>query len=88
MVYLGLLFLVQLPTGARCAGALFGATVAGAVVETLLIVKLPAPAVLAGLVLGPGLVMMMRCRLSAALALAISAGAAFLLAILRDYLRG
>lgn len=87
-VYLGLLFLVEVPTGARVAGALLSAAVAGAAVQMLLLAKLPGTVAAAGLVIGPALVMAVRCRLGFLESLGISGVAAILLAILREILRG
>lgn len=87
VVYLALLFLMELPNGARIAGALFGATAAGAAVEMLLLARVPPSAALAGLVLAPALMFQLRCRTGWLAALMGSAGGAFLLAIVQDYLR-
>lgn len=87
VVYLALLFLVELPSGARFAGALLGAAAAGAAVEVLTLARVPPAAVLAGLVLAPAAMFQLRCRAGWLAALGASATGAFLLAILQDYLR-
>lgn len=85
--YLGLLFLVELPTGARTAGALLSAVVAGGTVQTLLLAKLSPRVAAVGLILAPALVISARCRLGLAHSVGLSGIATLLLAILRDFLR-
>lgn len=87
VVYLALLFLMELPNGARFAGALLGAAAAGAAVEVLSLARVPPPAILAGLVLAPAVMFQLRCRTGWLAALGASATGAFLLALLQDYLR-
>lgn len=87
VVYFALLFLVDLPHGARLAGALYAAAISGAVVELMIWARASAGAVLVGLVLGPAAVLQLRCRMGWLKSLAVSAAGAFVLALLQDYLR-
>ena len=88
-VYFALTFLLELPMGARVAGALMATVAAGAAVAVVPLLAPASPvATPAAMVLAAAVVLQVRCRKSFVTALALSAGSLVAMVVLRQVLSG
>lgn len=86
VAYTALLFLLELPAGARIAGALLATAVLGALMPCLAMAGAPPLAAAATLVAVPALLIRVRCRTGLGGAVAVAAGATLLLVLVRRLL--